>query len=492
MADDILRLEHLSKSFPGVKALDDITFAVQRGTVHALVGENGAGKSTLIKILAGIYQADAGAFIFDNQEQRYKTPSESQAAGISVVHQEIKLVDTLSVTENIFLGNYLYKNRMINWKVMRGKAKAMIDALGVSIDAGEIVSALTMAKKQIVEICKAINHNCKLMIMDEPSATLTDKEIEILFDIIAKLKEQGITVIYISHRLDEIFRIADLVTVLRDGKHIGTQDVSSVDRKMLISMMVGRALENEYPKETVQRGETVLKVEHLTREGILHDISFEAHRGEILGIAGLVGSGRTELARAVLGIDQPDSGTVTVNGKSVSIKNFGHAIRNSLGLVPEDRKKQGLILPFPLKVNISLVNIIGIIVKGFLSKRLEDESAEKYVKMLRIHTPSIEETVENLSGGNQQKVVIAKWLMQDSQIIFLDEPTRGVDVGAKSEIFKLIGEMVKNGKTVIMISSELPEILGVCDRILVMFEGKIVGTLDRAEATQEAILSLCV
>ena len=491
-AEDILSLKHICKSFPGVKALDDVTFTVQKGTVHALVGENGAGKSTLIKILAGIYQSDSGEFVFDGRPRKFRTPHESQTAGISVVHQEIKLVETLSVTENIFLGNYLYKRGLVDWKSMRSKAREMIGALGVSIEVGEAVSSLTVAKKQIVEICKAINHNCRLMIMDEPSATLTDKETDILYDIIARLKGQGITLIYISHRLEEIFRIADDVTVLRDGKHIETLEVSKVNRKMLISMMVGRVLENEYPKEEVQIGEVVLKVERLTRSGVLHDISFEAHRGEVLGIAGLVGSGRTELALAVMGIEPPDSGTVTVNGKPVIFKKLSHAVQNSLGLVPEDRKTQGLILPFSVRENISLVNIRSIIKRGVLNRRLENEYADKYVKMLKIMTPSVNEPVENLSGGNQQKVVIAKWLMQNSQIIFLDEPTRGVDVGAKSEIFRLIGEMVKSGKTVIMISSELSEILGVCDRILVMFDGKIVGVLNRKEATQEAILSMCV
>ena len=492
MGDLILSIRNLSKSFPGVKALDDVSFDIQKGAVHALVGENGAGKSTLIKILAGIYQPDSGEIIFDGRKIIFKTPSESQTNGISVVHQELKLVDTLSVCENIFLGNYMYKNRLIDWQSMRSKAREMIDILGVDIDINETVGYLSVAKKQIVEICKAINHNCKLMIMDEPSATLTDKEMDVLYAIVKKLRKQGISIIYISHRLEEIFRIADSVTVLRDGGHIGTVAVGDVDRKTLISMMVGRALENEYPKEKAEIGEVVLKVENLNRKNVLHDISFEAYRGEVLGIAGLVGSGRTELARAILGIDKIDSGNIIVNGKPMQFRKFKHAIKRSLGLVPEDRKAQGLILPFPVKENISLVNIRKIIKGGVLKRKLEDHYANEYIKMLRVSTPSINSAVENLSGGNQQKVVIAKWLMQNSQIIFLDEPTRGVDVGAKAEIYKLINKMAGDGKTVIMISSELPEILGMCDRILVMYEGRIVGTLMQEEATQEAILNMCV
>ena len=492
MADIILSLQHLSISFPGVKALDDVSFDVRQGTVHALVGENGAGKSSLIKILAGVYKEDEGKIIFNGAPISFKTPFESINAGISVVHQELKLANPLSVTENIFLGKCITKNGIVDWKGMHRAAGDMIKSLGVDIDVKKPIGDFSVARKQIVEICKAINHQCSLMIMDEPSATLTDKEMSVLYSIISKLKQQGITVIYISHRLDEIFHIADYVTVLRDGKHIGTSPIGEVDRRKLISMMVGRALENEYPKVKTKPGETVLRVENLCRKGVLNDISFEARQGELLGFAGLVGAGRTELARAILGIDPIDSGRILVNGKPVRFRKFKHAVRDSLGLVPEDRKTQGLVLPFPLKQNISLVNIQKIMKGGILSNKLENKYAEDYVDLLSISTPSINTKSENLSGGNQQKVVVAKWLMQNSRIIFLDEPTRGVDVGAKTEIYKLINEMLADGKTVIMISSELPEILGMCDKILVMHEGSIVGRLTQEEATQELILSMCV
>ncbi|HHW30685.1 MAG TPA: sugar ABC transporter ATP-binding protein [Clostridiaceae bacterium] len=492
MKDIILSIRNISKSFPGVKALDDVSFDMERGTVHALLGENGAGKSTLIKILAGIYQPDSGEFIFDGTKMHFRTPYESLKAGISVVHQEFKLAETLTVTENIFLGNYIYKKKLVDWKTMREKAANMIGELGVNIEPDDIVANLTVAKKQIVEICKAINHQCRLIIMDEPSATLTDKEIDILYQIINKLKKQGISIIYISHRLEEVFRIADNLTVLRDGRHIGTVPVSEVDRNKLISMMVGRTLEKEYPKEEVKIGEVVLKVKNLNNQKGLKNINFEVRKGEILGIAGLVGSGRTELARAILGIDKISSGEITINGNPVRFKKFKYAIKNSLGLVPEDRKAQGLILPFAVKENVTLVSIKKILKGGVLNKKLENHYAEQYVDRLKIHTPSIDTAVENLSGGNQQKVVIAKWLMENSQIIFLDEPTRGIDVGAKAEIYKLISKMASEGKTVIMISSELPEILGMCDRILVMHEGRIAGMLTREEATQESIINLCV
>ena len=492
MDNIILSLRSLSKSFPGVKALNDISFNIQRGTVHAIVGENGAGKSTLIKILAGILKEESGQIILDDNIVHFKTPSDSQKKGISVVHQELKLADPLSVTENIFLGNYLMKNGLVDWTGMKKKAHEMIEMLGIPIDVDAVVGDLTIARKQIVEICKAINHNCKLMIMDEPSATLTDKELIVLFNIISTLKEKGITIIYISHRLEEVFNIADNVTVLRDGCHITTQPINQFDRQKLIKLIVGRALENEYPKEKVPLGEIVLKVEHLNRTGVLTDISFEVKRGEILGISGLVGAGRTELARAVMGIDALDSGTVSLNGKITRFKSLKKAINSSLGLVPEDRKIQGLILSFPVKENICSVCIKKILKGGLLNKKLEDMYAKEYVEKLRISTPSINALAENLSGGNQQKVVIAKWLMQDSQIIFMDEPTRGVDVGAKAEIYKIMNRLVKEGKTIIMISSELPEILGMCDRILVMHGGRIVGELDSDKATQEGILSMCV
>ena len=490
--DVILKVDHVSKSFPGVKALDDVSFDIKRGTVHALVGENGAGKSTLIKILAGIYSAEAGKVILNGKEQAFKTPHEAQVAGISVVHQEFKLSEPLTVTENIFLGHLIYKNRLVDWKAMRQKAQQMMESLEIDIDVDEIVSNLTVAKKQIVEICKAININASLLIMDEPSATLTIKEQDIMFKIIRRLNKDGMTIIYISHRLEEVFDLASRVTVLRDGKHVDTLPVEEVDRKKLISLMVGRELVNEYPKVKVEPGATLLEVNGLTRQGVIEDISFSVRAGEILGIAGLVGSGRTETARAVLGIDKKDAGEVVLKGRQMKFSRFKDAIDSGLGLVPEDRKEQGLVQILSVKENICMVSMKDILVNGVVNTRLEDKYGEEYVSKLRIATPTLETQAQYLSGGNQQKVVIAKWLMQNSDVIFMDEPTRGVDVGAKTEIYNLMNEMIEQGKAVVMISSELPEILGMSDRIMIMHEGKMVGELTREEATQEKIMSLCV
>lgn len=493
MADDIiLKIEHLSIGFPGVKALDDVDFSIRRGFVHALVGENGAGKSTLIKILAGIYQAESGNIILDGQSVRFKTPHEAQLAGITVVHQEFKLSEPLSVTENIFLGRVLTKKGLVDWKTMRQKTHDMLAELNINIGVDEIVSDLSVAKKQIVEICKAINFNARILIMDEPSATLTIKEQEIMFSIIQKLNREGMTIIYISHRLEEIFNLAHYVTILRDGKHIQTLPVKDVDRKTLISLMVGRVLDREYPKEKTNPGETLLSVKGLTRKGVIEDINFYVRRGEILGIAGLVGSGRTETARAVLGIDKVDSGEITWKGKPVIFHDFRQAIQSGLGLVPEERKSQGLVQILAIKENITMVNSKAIVRAGIIRSALETWYSKEYIEKLQIAAPSLDTQVQFLSGGNQQKVVIAKWLMQQSDLIFMDEPTRGVDVGAKVEIYMLMNEMIRQGKAVVMISSELPEILGMSDRIMIMHEGRVMGELAREEATQEKIMSFCI
>lgn len=490
--DQILVLEQISKSFPGVKALDNVNMRVRRGSVHALVGENGAGKSTLIKILAGIYQPNAGTVLFNGESVIFKTPYESQLAGVSVVHQELKLSETLTVTENIFLGNLIYKNHLVDWKAMRKKAKEMLDALEIYIDVDEVVSNITVAKKQMVEICKAINHNCKVLIMDEPSATLTEKEQKVMFKTIRKLNREGMTIIYISHRLEEIFDLADTVTVLRDGRLIDTQPITDIDRQQLIQMMVGRELVNEYPKECFEPGEVVLDVRNLSCKGVLSNISFTARKGEVLGFAGLVGSGRTEVARAVLGIDKYDSGEIFYKGKPLVQRSFRDAVNNGFGLIPEDRKQQGLVQIATVQENICMVNMSKVIQGGVFRKVLEEQYGKEYVKKLNVATPSLDTEVQYLSGGNQQKVVIAKWLMQESDVIFLDEPTRGIDVGAKAEIYLLINELIRAGKVVIMISSELPEILGMSDRIVVMHEGKVAGELMASEASQEKIMSMCV
>lgn len=486
----ILTLKNITKEFPGVKALDDVTINIERGTIHGLVGENGAGKSTLIKILAGIYQPNKGEIILDGKPCRFNSPIEARRAGISVVHQEIKLAEPLSVAENMFLGNVQLKNGLVDWKGMRRRAREIVEDLGMDIDINAQVSSLTVAKKQIVEIMHAINNNSRILIMDEPSAVLTDRELEVMFRIVKQLRDEGITIIYISHRLDEIFGLCSNVSVLRDGRHIDTIPVASVDRQGLINMMVGREMGQEYPKEVGNVGGTILEVKNLSR-GILQDISFEVKSGEVFGISGLVGAGRTELARAILGIDKPESGEVYVRGKKVHYRTFADAIRDGLGLIPEDRKLQGLVQIMSVKRNTTLVNMKRVLRAGVISSSLEEKLSKEYADKLHVVTPSMETEVQYLSGGNQQKVVIAKWLFQNSEILFLDEPTRGIDVGAKVEIYRLINRMAKEGKTIIMISSEMPELLGLCDRIMVMHEGHKMGELNAAEATQEKIMALC-
>ena len=486
----ILTLKNITKEFPGVKALDDVTINIGRGTIHGLVGENGAGKSTLIKVLAGIYQPNKGEIILDGKPCRFNSPIEARRAGISVVHQEIKLAEPLSVAENMFLGNVQLKNGLVDWKGMRRRAREIVEDLGMDIDINAQVSSLTVAKKQIVEIMHAINNNSRILIMDEPSAVLTDRELEVMFRIVKQLRDEGITIIYISHRLDEIFGLCSNVSVLRDGCHIDTIPVASVDRQGLINMMVGREMGQEYPKEVGNVGGTILEVKNLSR-GILQDISFEVKSGEVFGISGLVGAGRTELARAILGIDKPESGEVYVRGKKVHYRTFADAIRDGLGLIPEDRKLQGLVQIMSVKRNTTLVNMKRVLRAGVISSSLEEKLSKEYADKLHVVTPSMETEVQYLSGGNQQKVVIAKWLFQNSEILFLDEPTRGIDVGAKAEIYRLINRMAKEGKTIIMISSEMPELLGMCDRIMVMHEGHKMGELNAAEATQAKIMALC-
>ena len=486
----ILTLKNITKEFPGVKALDDVTINIERGTIHGLVGENGAGKSTLIKVLAGIYQPNKGEIILDGKPCRFNSPIEARRAGISVVHQEIKLAEPLSVAENMFLGNVQLKNGLVDWKGMRRRAREIVEDLGMDIDINAQVSSLTVAKKQIVEIMHAINNNSRILIMDEPSAGLTDRELEVMFRIVKQLRDKGITIIYISHRLDEIFGLCSNVSVLRDGCHIDTIPVASVDRQGLINMMVGREMGQEYPKEVGNVGGTILEVKNLSR-GILQDISFEVKSGEVFGISGLVGAGRTELARAILGIDKPESGEVYVRGKKVHYRTFADAIRDGLGLIPEDRKLQGLVQIMSVKRNTTLVNMKRVLRAGVISSSLEEKLSKEYADKLHVVTPSMETEVQYLSGGNQQKVVIAKWLFQNSEILFLDEPTRGIDVGAKAEIYRLINRMAKEGKTIIMISSEMPELLGMCDRIMVMHEGHKMGELNAAEATQAKIMALC-
>lgn len=491
--DLIIDMNGVYKSFPGVKALDNVDLKVRRGEVHALLGENGAGKSTLIKIISGIYDIDAGKVLFDGKELKNVTPFECTKLGISVVHQELKMVDALTVAENIFLGRPFEKrsffgSKEVDWKKMRIEAQKLIDEMGIKIDIDANVSSLSVSKKQIVEICKAISRDSKLIIMDEPSATLTQYELDILFKIIDKLKSKGITIIYISHRLDEIFRIADRATILRDGKYITTLDVSKTNKNELITYMVGREIINIYPEKKAIPGDVFLSVKGLERKGVLKNINFELKRGEILGIAGLVGAGRTELARALMGVDPIDGGEITIRGKIQRIKNIRTAIKLKMALVPEERKVQGIIPDMSISQNVTIIGIKQVIKMLFINNKKEEEGTNFFVKTLRIATPSIKTTIKNLSGGNQQKCVLAKWLFVDSDIIIFDEPTRGIDVGAKQEIYKLLDELAVNGKGIIMISSELPEVLGMSDRILVMHDGRITAEVNAKDVDQEKVM----
>ena len=489
----ILDIQNITKTFPGVRALSNVSFQVKKGSVHALVGENGAGKSTLIKILTGVYHADEGRFLFKGEEAHVTKPLEAQKLGLSVVHQELKLSETLTVAENIFLGRpFMTKAHLVDWKKLRVEAKKLLDSLNVELDVNREVFRLSIAQKQIVEICKAMSFESDLLIMDEPSATLTDRELDCLFNIIDILKERGVTIIYISHRMEEIFRIADTVTVLRDGMHIDTLPVADVDRPKLISLMCGRDLANEYPKLPAEIGDVLLEVKNLSTVKLLHDVNFTVRRGEILGFSGLVGAGRTETARCVFGADKRTSGEFFIDGKKVEINSVIDAVKHKIALVPEDRKQQGLILMHSIKHNTSIVNLDNVCTNGLLNEKKERELACEYIEKLGTATPTEEKECRLLSGGNQQKVVLAKWLAVDSEILFFDEPTRGVDVGAKAEIYKLMCKLAQQGKAVVMISSDMPELIGICDRICVMREGTISGEVLREDFSQEKILEYAV
>jgi len=493
MEDIILDIRGISKSFPGVKALQNIDMQIIRAEVHGLVGENGAGKSTLIKVLSGSYTATSGEVYMNGEKLAVKSPLDAQNIGISVVHQELKLVDSLSVMENIYLGRWpKTRSKAVDWKKLRADAARLIGELDVELDPESIVGRLSIAQRQIVEICKVLSTHAKLIVMDEPSAVLTPSEMDTLYGIIRKLKADGITILYISHRLEEIFALCDNVTVLRDGRKIATVPANSLNRNALIHMMVGRELGIEYPKERVEIGEVVLSVRGLGRPGALHDVSFDLHRGEILGFAGLVGAGRTEVARAIMGADKGATGEIALRGAPYEISDVPSAIRKGIGLISEDRKREGLVLNLSIKHNISMVNMRSAQRHGVFHEQTEHALAERYIRELNIVTPSAEQETVYLSGGNQQKVVIGKWLNADSDVLIVDEPTRGIDVGAKKEIYGIMSNLAKQGKAILMISSEMPELLGMCDRIVVMHNGRITGEVLAAEATQDRLMELAI
>lgn len=488
----VLSMKRICKSFPGVQALNDVALELNKGEVLALLGENGAGKSTLIKILGGAHTLDSGEIILDGNSVNIKDPIQSQRLGISVIYQEFNLIPHLTVSENIFLGKEKTRIGFIDSKDEHDKAVALFAKIGINIDPEALCSDLSVAQQQTVEIVKALSENVKIIVMDEPSATLTGQEVAKLFEIIKDLKKQGIGIIYISHRLEEIFEVADRVMVLRDGEHAGTSLTGGIDREKLIEMMVGRSLKSEFPKEAAEIGEEILRVENLSR-GIVENVSFSVGAGEVLGFAGLVGAGRTETMRLIFAADKLESGQIFIRNEEVNINNPGDAIKNRICLLTEDRKGQGLILNHTSRENFGLPNLEQYKKGMFLDHKKEQKEFGEYIKKLRIKITDQEQLVMNLSGGNQQKVVLAKWLASNADIIIFDEPTRGIDVGAKYEIYLLINELAAQGKAIIIVSSELQEILGMSDRIIVMHEGRIKGEITEVgKATQEDILSMAI
>ncbi len=490
MTTYLLEMNDISKSFPGVRVLDQVTFNLTGGEVHALMGENGAGKSTLMKILGGIHRRDGGTVILKGTPCEIASPSMAQSLGIAMIHQELNLIPHLTVMENIFLGREFTYGRsgMINWGKMRQESVRFLSQLGLSIDPGIVAGELSVGQQQMIEIAKALSMNAEILVLDEPTAALTDREIEALFTVIESLKAKGVGMIYISHRMEEIFRICDRVTVMRDGHTVGTDRVADTNIDKLVKMMVGREIKDRFPKIDVSVGEPKLEVQGLSLPGKLHDISFAVRSGEIVGIAGLMGAGRTELAKALFGVTPVRQGEIRVDGRPVAVRKPADAIRAGIALVTEDRKDEGLLLNLSVKDNISLPNLKDVSSFGFVSRSKETGISERLISQLLIKTPNGEQKVGSLSGGNQQKVVIGKWLETNPQVFILDEPTRGVDIGAKKEIYDLMNQLVSRGVAILMISSELPEVLGMSDRILVMHEGRIAGEFARGEATQENIM----
>ncbi len=492
MSEYVLEMQGIVKRYPGVLAVNGGRLELRPNEVHCLVGENGAGKSTMMKILAGAISMDEGSIAISGEPVAIQSPHHAQQLGVSMIYQEFNLCAHMSVAENVFLGREprIPRTPLVDWRRLYRETQAIFDRMGVQIDVRKPVSACSVAQQQMVEIAKALSVNARIIVMDEPSATLTDHELEALFALIRDLRAEGIGIIYISHRLDEIFALGDRVTVMRDGEYVITQPVSEVTREDLIRHMVGRELTSEYPKEEFARGPERLRVEGLTRKGAFRDVSFSLHEGEIVGLTGLVGAGRTEVARAIFGADRIDGGQILLEGAPVLVRSPQDAIRQGIGLLTEDRKSQGLILPMSVRENTTLANLQEVVRGIFVSRSRERAVTDSYIRELQIRTPSTEQTAQNLSGGNQQKVVLAKWLFTQSRVLIFDEPTRGVDVGAKVEIYRLMNDLVRKGVAVLMISSELPEVLGMCDRILVMHEGRIAGELSRAEATQEGVMRL--
>jgi ribose transport system ATP-binding protein len=498
--ETVLKLTGITKQFPGVRALDQVDLELFQGEVHGLVGENGAGKSTLMKILSGVYQPDAGEILLKDEPVSFRNPHEAQEAGISIIFQEFSLIRNFDVTENVFLNREPTRFLgHLDKRAARVRARARLEELGIDLDVDTRIEELTVVQQQVVEIVKALSVTASVLIMDEPSAALTDKELQKLFEIIRNLKARGVTVIYISHMLDEIFEIADRVTVLKDGRVMGTRQREGLTKDELIPMMVGRKIEDYFPDLPIRaaslpEGPWLLEVRNLSKGEKLKDVSLTLRAGEILGIAGMVGAGRNLLARCILGIERPDGGQILLRGKVREIRSIHDAIGFGLGYITDDRKSLGILGPMSVEENVTIASLARYLRLGFLRRRQEAEDTRAQVRLLNIKTPGITQSVENLSGGNQQKVLISRWLLREPEIFVFSEPTRGIDVGAKAEIYRIMREVVSTGKSIIMISSELPEVIGMSDRILVVRGGRVEGTIDQHEqrATEEQIMSLAV
>jgi len=483
----MIQMNGIHKYFPGVHALNNVQFDLMSGEVHAIIGENGAGKSTLIKILGGIHNKDEGQILINGHEVEINSVHDAKKYGISIIHQELMMVSEMTVAENIFLGNEPLKKGLVDFEKMNNTAQAFLDSFDLNIKSDTIVSDLTIAQQQMVEIIKAVSFNAKILVLDEPTSSLSDKEVKKLFDTMRELRKKGIGQIYISHRMSELQEIADRVSIFRDGQYIDTKILQKTTNEELIALMVGRSISNFYTRTYNDNEEVVLEVENLNNKNI-HDVSFQLKKGEILGFSGLVGAGRSETMRAIFGMDALDSGEVYLNGKKLQIKNSMDAINSGIALVPENRKEEGLFLEMSVKFNITLKVLRMFIKKLGVDFNKEDDVTNDFIKKLQIKTPDPENLVSSLSGGNQQKVVIASWLANMPRVLLLDEPTRGIDVGAKAEIYQIMNELLKEGVSIIMVSSELPEIISMSDRVVVMREGAISAVIDRHDATQELIM----
>lgn len=486
----LLEMKNIHKSFPGVYALNAVDFQLRTGEIHAIIGENGAGKSTLIKVLGGIYTADQGEIFIDGNKVDIKGVRSAQDNGISIIHQELVLVPHMTVAENIFLGREPGKGKLVDRSKMLTDAQELLDSYNIQIDANTLVRKLTIAKQQMVEIVKAISYQSKILVMDEPTSSISDKEVSFLFDIMRTLASRGVGIIYISHKMSELDEICERVTVMRDGMYIGTKIVKETSKDELISMMVGRELKNYYTRTYQEQGEVILQCKDMDDGNMVKGASFELRKGEILGFSGLVGAGRSELMKCIFGLTKNFTGDIYLDGKQVSIHSPSDAMKQGIALVPEDRKTEGLYHVQSVRFN-STIEVLKDFIKGILvNKQKEEEITKNYINMMSTKTPSQEQSIVKLSGGNQQKVMIGRWLATDPRILILDEPTRGVDIGAKSEIYAIMNQLVASGMSIIMISSEMPEIINMSDRIYVMSDGKVTGCLDHEEVTQERIMEL--